>query len=285
MTSSLKIGSFANLSDDCSHIFDRLSSFGLHTCQIGNWNTAIYKDWSAMKVRAKQIREQMAEKAVSPSAIWAGYGNTVYWNFTEGPVTMGLVPPCYRQQRIADLQRGADFAKEIGLRAIITHCGFIPENMTDPEFLPTVMAIAEVAKYCKNLGLEFWFETGQETPITLLRTIQRLESLGLDNLGINLDPANLLLYGKGNPIDALDVFGKYVRNIHVKDGLLPTNGSCLGEEVQVGKGKVNYPVFIKKLLSIGFDGEFIIEREIAEDENQARDIMETVKNLQIWAEA
>lgn len=146
------------------------------------------------------------------------------------------------------------------------------------------MAIAEVVRYCKSLGLEFWFETGQETPVTLLRAIQRLESLGFDNIGINLDPANLLLYGKGNPIDALDVFGKYVKNIHVKDGMVPTNGISLGREVQVGQGMVNFPVFMKKLLSIGFDGEFIIEREIAEDETQARDIMETVGRLQQWAD-
>ncbi|MCQ2396189.1 MAG: sugar phosphate isomerase/epimerase [Lentisphaeria bacterium] len=281
----LKIGSIIPVqkTTDFSHVFDRLNSFGLHTCQICTWDMNVYDgDWKAI---AATIREQMAAKDVQPSAWWAGYSGKVFWNFTEGPVSMGLVPAPYRYQRIRDLCHGADMAKELGLPAIITHCGFIPENMTDAEFLPTVLAIAEVAQYCKDLGIQFWFETGQETPVTLLRAIQRLESLGLDNLGINLDPANLLLYGKGNPIDALDVFGKYVRNIHVKDGAVPTNGQSLGPEKQVGQGLVNYPVFVKKLLSIGFDGEFIIEREIGENEEQARDIRETIVNLQKWANA
>ncbi|NLF93204.1 MAG: sugar phosphate isomerase/epimerase, partial [Oligosphaeraceae bacterium] len=130
-------------------------------------------------------------------------------------------------------------------------------------------------------GLGFWFETGQETPIVLLRVI---EEIGDDNLGINLDPANLLMYGKGNPLDSLEVFGKYVRNLHVKDGMTPTDGRKLGREVQVGKGMVNFPRLVQRLREIGFDGEFIIEREIAEGEEQQRDILETVANLQQWWE-
>ena len=118
--------------------------------------------------------------------------------------------------------------------------------------------------------------------MVLLRVI---EELGIGNFGINLDPANLILYGKGNPIDALDVFGQYVRNIHVKDGLYPTNGKELGREVQVGQGKVRFPEFMKRLLEIGFDGELIIEREIAEGEGQNHDIRETVANLQAWISA
>ena len=90
------------------------------------------------------------------------------------------------------------------------------------------------------------------------------------------------MYGKGNPIDALSVFGKYVQNVHVKDGMVPTNGHQLGREVQVGQGMVNYPVFIPNLRDVGFDGELIIEREIAEGPEQKRDILETVGNLKKW---
>ena len=78
--------------------------------------------------------------------------------------------------------------------------------------------------------------------------------MGTDNLGINLDPANLILYGKGNPVDALDVFGKYVRDMHGKDGFYPTDGKNLGEEVPVGEGKVNFPALIAKLKELGYDG-------------------------------
>jgi sugar phosphate isomerase/epimerase len=150
------------------------------------------------------------------------------WNFSRGPVTLGLVPEAYRAERVEALKRWADFAANIGAPAIITHCGFIPENLTDPEYPPVVDAIREAAEHCAARGLGFWFETGQETPVVLLRTIERV---GTGNLGINLDPANLILYGKGNPIDALDVLGPYIKNVHVKDGFYPTDGSRLGREV------------------------------------------------------
>ena len=79
-------------------------------------------------------------------------------------------------------------------------------------------------------------------------------------MGINLDPANLILYGKSNPIDALDVFGEYVRDVHAKDGCYPTDGKNLGKEMPLGTGKVNFPAFIKKLKEIGYDKTLTIER-------------------------
>ena len=118
----------------------------------------------------------------------------------------------------------------------------------------------------------FLFETGQETPVTLKRAIQDIEkTLGKGNIGINLDPANLIMYGKANPVDALEVFGEYVRGIHGKDGKYPTDGHHLGDEVPLGQGKVNYPAFIAKLKEIGYEGDITIEREIDGDE-QKKDI-------------
>ena len=105
-----------------------------------------------------------------------------------------------------------------------------------------------------------------------------IEEVGLDNLGINLDPANLLMYGKGNPIDALHVFGKHVRAIHAKDGMPPTNGRELGPEVKVGTGFVRYPQFLPALLDCGFEGDLTIEREIS-GEQQNKDIRDTIAYL------
>jgi sugar phosphate isomerase/epimerase len=104
------------------------------------------------------------------------------------------------------------------------------------------------------------YETGQETPITLLRA---MTDVGLDNQFINLDTANLILYGKGNPLDALDVIGKLVRGIHAKDGLFPTDPKNLGEEVPLGQGKANFPLLIPRLKELGYDGPLTIEREIS----------------------
>ncbi|MDD3926862.1 MAG: sugar phosphate isomerase/epimerase [bacterium] len=268
----MEIGVINNLCNE-GRCFDHVSSFGLHVCQLVSWDMSL-----ARPDIADNAREAAADAGVRICAVWGGVPGPAQWNFTGGPVTLGLVPEEYRRERVDALKKWADFAQRAGAPAVITHCGFIPENMTDPAYPGVVDAIKEVAEYCGEKGLEFWFETGQETPVVLLRTIERA---GTGNLGINLDPANLLLYGKGNPIDSLSVFGEYVRNIHAKDGLCPTNGENLGKEVPVGDGMVRYPEFMARLKEIGFDGELIIEREISGEE-QIRDIRKTVTDLQSW---
>jgi len=281
----MKIGAVCMLSSQTyPDVFGRIAGFGFKTCQLVCWDLDFYE--TDFEAKAAEVKRQMEASGVTPSALWAGWTGRQRWNFTEGPATLGLVPVEHRWHRVVELKRGALFASKLGLKAIITHCGFLPEDPHDPNFHGTVQAIADVAAYCKSLGIGFWFETGQETPVTLLRTIQAVEAdsaVGPGVLGINLDPANLLLYGKANPIDALSVFGQYVRNIHVKDGMLPLDGNKLGAETRVGEGMVDYPRFIKKLLSIGFDGEFIIEREIPEGDEQKRDIQKTTSDLLEWA--
>jgi len=251
--------------------FSQLKSLSLHTCQLCSWSPDL---WT--KALAKQVQKEMRKEKVNVTALWAGWTGPRAWNFTEGPATLGLVPVTFRDRRISELIHAADFAQWLGLPAIITHLGFIPENPTDPVFIDVVIAVQHIARHLQRLGMEFWFETGQETPVTMLRLIQ---AVGTPNLDINLDPANLILYGKANPIDALDVFGSYVRNIHAKDGLYPTDPMKLGKEVKVGEGRVRFPDFVRRLGAIGFTGEFIIEREISGDQ-QRRDIAETITYLQ-----
>jgi sugar phosphate isomerase/epimerase len=264
-----EIGVIASLRAD-KPCFAELKRYNLKVCQLVNWNSDMWTDQIA-----GQVADEARREGVKITGFWAGYCAPYDWNFTTGPLTLGLVPTAYRARRVVELIRAGSFAKKLGLPAIITHVGFIPENAYDPLFQEVVVAVRQIAAHLEKLGMEFWFETGQETPVTLLRMI---EAVNKPNLGINLDPANLILYGKGNPIDALDVFGKYVRNIHAKDGLYPTDPMQLGKEVKVGTGQVRFPEFIRRLAEIGYTGEFIIEREIS-GEQQARDIMETVKYL------
>ncbi len=131
-----------------------------------------------------------------------------------------------------------------------------------------VAAIRDVASYCKSNGLSFRCETGQETPITLVRAIR---DVGLDNVGVNFDVANVILYGKANPVDAVDIFAPYIQGVHAKDGLYPTDPKNLGREVPIGEGKVNFPVLIPKLKQAGYRGPLTIEREIS-GPKQAEDI-------------
>lgn len=254
-----------------THSLAALKTMRLKTCQLCGWAPDL---WTT--ALAKRVQKEMRKDHVHVTAFWAGWTGPGEWNFTYGPATLGLVPATYRHRRMEQMIRAADFAHAIGLRAIITHLGFIPENPQDPVFHEVVAAVRNIAIYLEQRGMEFWFETGQETPVTMLRLIQ---AVGTPNMGINLDPANLIMYGKANPIDALDVFGSYVRNIHAKDGLYPTDPMKLGKEVKVGKGRVRFPDFVRRLGEIGFTGEFIIEREIS-GEQQKRDIAETITYLQ-----
>lgn len=251
------------LADLRKHDFDN--------CQIIAWDPKVWTDENAF--RLKQLLEKYN---ITASAFWCGWEGPCEWNFYTGQLSLGLVPPEYRAMRIKNLCDGADFARKLGITDVVTHMGFIPENPYDPNFPGFCLAVKAVAFHLKQNGQYLLFETGQETPVTMLRCF---ETVGLDNLGINLDTANLILYGKANPVDALDVFGKYVRNIHAKDGLYPTNGHDLGRETRIGEGKVDFRAFFQKLHSLGYDSYVTIEREISGDQ-QLVDILESRDYLQ-----
>jgi L-ribulose-5-phosphate 3-epimerase len=249
----MPIGVIVSLDSVLSHGIAELRALGLETCQLNCWNAELFTVENAAKVK-----EALGDQ-VTIASLWAGWPGPRVWNFVDGPLTLGLVPAAYRAERIVALKRGADFASLLGLSDVTTHMGFIPENPATTEYREVVNAVREVAAYCKDKGLFFNFETGQETPTTLMRIIA---DVGLDNMGINLDPANLLLYGKANPLDATDIFQGLIRGVHVKDGFYPTDGKQLGREVAVGEGLVNFPVLLEKLAQYAFKGALIIEREI-----------------------
>ena len=262
----LKVGVCVQYNDpkEMPQKLEALRAQGFDNCQLISWNPAA---WTAENAAA--LNELFARFGVAISAFWCGWEGPCVWNFYEGQTTLGLVPPQYREMRIRNLCDGADFAKALGVQNVVTHMGFIPENPNDPQFLPFCGAVRVVAAHCKNNGQNLLFETGQETPVTMLRCF---EEVGLDNLGVNLDTANLILYGKANPVDALDVFGGYVKNLHAKDGCYPTNGRELGCETPIGQGKVDFWALLRKLHALGYDGYVTIEREI-DGAQQIRDIL------------
>lgn len=240
----------------------RVRSLTFSACQIGYGPSIQIQD-------AAPLKQALREHGVQATALLELGPGPMVWNFYQGPSTIGLVPPATRQARIACLKRAADVAQACGIPAIHTHCGFIPENPNDPLYPQTVAAVKEVASYAKERGLIFLCETGQETPITMLRMIQ---DTGQDNLFVNLDLANLILYGKGNPTDALDVIGPLVRGMHAKDGKFPTNPRDLGAETPIGQGDVNFGAVLRKLRALGYRGPMTIEREI-EGQQQTADIL------------
>ncbi len=146
----------------------------------------------------------------------------------------------------------------LGISCVQTHCGFIPEDPADPLYEEAVFAIREVAQHCAANKQMFLMETGQETPTTMSRAIKDVDQ---PNLGVGLDTANLILYGKANPVDAVDIIGPHVRSIHAKDGRWPTDPMKLGEEVLIGTGLVDFEKVFTKLHKLGYTGAVTIERE------------------------
>jgi sugar phosphate isomerase/epimerase len=207
---------------------------------------------------AAQFRDLLAKYELIATAVEVVGPPPLEWNFTRGPSTIGLVPPSARAARIDALRQASDFAKLIDVSQVQTHCGFIPEDPADSLYPGAVEAIRTVAQHCQANGQYFLMETGQETPTTMSRAIR---DVAMPNLAVGLDTANLILYGKANPVDAVDIVGSHVRSVHAKDGRWPTDPSQLGEEVLIGKGLVDFKQVFTKLHHLGYTGAITIERE------------------------
>jgi sugar phosphate isomerase/epimerase len=266
----MKLGTMVGLQPNIEEGFKQVKEVGLSGCQLAGWNEALFTAEFADKVK-----RCTAENGISISSFWCGWPGPTVWDFYDGQLTLGLVPPEYRFARLEALKRGSDFAKLLGVNQIATHAGFIPENPNDPNYHGVLAALRVLLAHCRGNGQKLLFETGQETPVTLLRL---MEDLGGKDVGLNLDPANLLMYGKANPVDALDILGSYVLDVHAKDGEYPTDGRNLGEEKPLGKGRVNFPRLIARLKELGYDGPITIEREISGD-RQKKDILAAIELL------
>jgi L-ribulose-5-phosphate 3-epimerase len=207
---------------------------------------------------AQELKGLLAKYNVVATTIEVVGPPPLEWNFLRGPATIGLVPPATRAARIDALRQASDFATLIGVSQVQTHCGFIPEDPGDALYPGSVEAIRTVAQHCHTNGQMFLMETGQETPTTMSRMIR---DVNLPNLGVGLDTANLILYGKANPVDAVDILGPHIHSVHAKDGRWPTDPSQLGEEVLIGSGLVDFRTVFTKLHRLGYTEAITIERE------------------------
>ena len=266
----LRLGLIIAIGKDPGAAIAKVRDLGLVSCQV------FVSDFDPQD--AAPLRRALDQNKIEGTSLVVGGPGREVWDFYDGPLTIGLVPRDTRAARIAHLKKTSDFAKQCGIPAVQTHCGFIPENPNDPLYKEVVTAMREVAEYCQRNGQNFRYETGQETPITLVRAIR---DVGLDNQGVNFDLANLILYGKANPVDAIETLAPYVQGIHAKDGLFPTNAHQLGEEVPIGKGKVDFPLIIARLKQLQYGGAVTIEREISgprqiEDVRAAKEYLEAL---------
>ena len=269
-----KIGIIKNLasffSDGRDELIALMEEIGIETLQV------LINEESAHLLTKEYAEELLSliDGRIRVTSLWAGWHTGVTkWNFVDGPSTLGIVPEHTRDVRMAELKRDIDFAGYLGVTDVATHVGFIPEQPCYAEYPGVVEAIRELANYAGQYGMSFNFETGQETPTTLMRTIH---DTGCENLGVNLDPANLIVYGRANPCDAIDIYGSKIRGVHVKDGNYPSGDYYrLGRQTPVGEGSVNFPVFLPKLIASGYKGDLYIEHEIS-GRDAAEDIRKTV---------
>ena len=225
---------------------------------------------------ATQFRDLLEKYELIATTVEVVGPQPLVWDFLRGPSTIGLVPEATREARMDALRQASDFAKLVGIPQVQTHCGFIPEDPADPKYPGAVEAIRGVAQHCQGNGQYFLMETGQETPTTMSRM---LRDAAMPNLAVGLDTANLILYGKANPVDAVDILGPHVRSIHAKDGRWPTDPSKLGEEVLIGSGLVDFKKVFSKLHAIGYTGAVTIERE-TKGPQQVEDVRNEKKYLE-----
>lgn len=240
---------------------------GFTNCQLQIWDMELL----SLKAAA-QIRSLMECYDMEVTGVWCGWHGPICWDFKEGPSILGLVPTEYRASRTKNLLEGAAFARELGVKDIITHIGFVPLNCRDPLYTGLVSTLRYITKELHKYGQNFLMETGQEPPVVLKRL---MEDVDAENLFVNFDPANLMMYGNANPVDAFDMLGNQVKSIHAKDGSYPVTGSELGLEYPIGQGEVDFKRLIKKILAIGYQGPISIEYEIEEwNEKQEQEILE-----------
>jgi sugar phosphate isomerase/epimerase len=221
-----------------------------------------------LKSRTKQTADaflkRLAEAKITLTAVFGGFEGESYADIPTTARTVGIVPETTRAARVAEMKEISDFTKLLGCKTVALHIGFVPDKST-ASYKNLLDVTRDLLDHVAANGQQLNLETGQESADHLL---EFLTDVKRNNLFINFDPANMILYGTGDPIDALKKVGKYVRSIHCKDAKWAPEGQrgkAWGSEVPLGDGDVGMENYLRTLKSIGYDGPLTIEREIPND--------------------
>lgn len=218
---------------------------------------------------ADEILKRLGKFGISVTAVFGGFDGESYADIPTVVNTVGLVPKETRASRLAEMKEISDFAKMLGCDVIALHLGFVPHDPADPDYKEVVAVTQELCKHAAANGQALHLETGQETAPAL---VQFIDDTGCDNLFVNFDPANMILYGAGEPIEALELLGPRVKSCHFKDATWAANpGKEWGEEKRLGDGEVGMKKYLQTLDKIGFTGPLTIEREIPQDPERQKE--------------
>lgn len=232
--------------------------YGFECCQLHSFDPSEYTDEKAAELLSTGL------EATAFFAGWRGYHSFAY---PEMYRTVGFMPRYLRELRMNDVLAGAAFAEKLGVRNVFTHIGYVPDDPANGDRMEIVTILRYIASELKKSGQSLQIETGEMIPTSLMMLIR---DIGLDNVGVNFDPANFLINGRANPTDAARLLKPYVRGMHAKDAL-PTDGSGpKGKEVVIGSGAVDFRAILKTFSDCGID--VTVEREISGDK-QFEDIM------------
>lgn len=267
----MDVGLMLGVGDDPKESIAKLTRVGVNNAQMG-----VPPDDYLSGDAYVELKQQLEQAGIEITIVFCGFAGESYADIPTVQRTVGYVPQEPREARIEKSLRIADFAKKLGVPRIAAHVGFIPEDVSDPLHDEMVGVIQRIADYCDTLGLGFSLETGQETGEALLSFLKAVDRA---NVAVNFDPANMILYGSGEPIAALKLLKDYVASVHCKDGTWPTEEGQLGTETPLGEGDVGIDRFIATLKEIGYQGPLTIEREIS-GEKQVQDMIEAKELLE-----
>ncbi|MCH2201069.1 MAG: sugar phosphate isomerase/epimerase [Fuerstiella sp.] len=270
------IGVFASLDAGLGVHLDVVQELNIPSIQLHTPRPETRTQESADRFAAK-----CADAGITITCMFGGFEGESYADIATCVRTVGLVPPETQQARVQEFKEISDFARMLGLDAVGLHIGFVPEDVSSDSYHTLLDVTRDLLDHIGNNGQTLHLETGQESADHLLEFIK---SVDRDNLFINFDPANMILYGTGEPIEALKKVGRYVRSIHCKDATWAPEdkrGEAWGQEVPLGDGDVGIKNYLQTLRDLGYDGPLTIEREIPEDrDRQKADIGQAVRLLE-----
>jgi sugar phosphate isomerase/epimerase len=259
MTTPWQIGVFTSIDAGLGVHLDVAQELGIPTVQVHSPHGE-----SRNKKTADDFLARLKAAGITLTCVFTGFEGESYADIATTARTVGLVPEATRKARAAEMKAVSDFAKLLNCNTVGLHIGFVPER-NSASYKDLIAVTQDVLDHVAKNGQNLHLETGQESADHLL---EFLHDVNRPNLFINFDPANMILYGTGDPIEALKKVGKYVRSVHCKDAKwapADQRGKAWGTEVPLGEGDVGMENYLRTLKEIGYLGPLTIEREIAHD--------------------
>jgi sugar phosphate isomerase/epimerase len=269
----MEIGLIFWAEESATATLQQLQAFGLRAGQLGvspsvDCDKAL-EDW----------RAALAATGVIITGAACAYAGEDYSNMERVHESVGFTNSKYREERIARTREVARFANALNIHAVSCHIGFIPANQQEPLYVELLGVTRQLCDACAEYKQDFVLETGQESAEVLLGFIADVDR---SNLRVNFDPANIVLYGSGDPVQALALLHEHVLSVHCKDGRSPVKSGELGSECALGDGEVDFPAFLQQLKQMGYTGTLTIEREEPDLQQKNKDVQMAVERLKQW---